>query len=178
MTWTQHAVAKAHAQQHKQLMPVDKLCIPNHVELALSASGHALQLNRIICCLPFAEQVILQTHATFLRLHCLSSDTHQTSTVEAHLPSSPEQVTWHSFTPAIVCAVFMGMGEPLLNLPSVLRAHTMLNENLGVGQRHITISTVGVPNAIMKLASHQLQSTLAISIHAPNQQLREQLVPR
>ncbi|KAL0020893.1 hypothetical protein WJX77_007989 [Trebouxia sp. C0004] len=73
--------------------------------------------------------------------------------------------------------VFMGMGEPLLNLPSVMRAHTMLNENLGVGQRHITISTVGVPNAIMKLASHNLQSTLAISIHAPNQQLREQLVP-
>lgn len=72
----------------------------------------------------------------------------------------------------------MGMGEPLLNLPSVMRAHTMLNENLGVGQRHITISTVGVPNAIMKLASHNLQSTLAISIHAPNQQLREQLVPR
>ncbi len=72
----------------------------------------------------------------------------------------------------------MGMGEPLLNLPSVMRAHTMLNENLGVGQRHITISTVGVPNAIMKLASHNLQSTLAISIHAPNQELREQLVPR
>lgn len=75
-------------------------------------------------------------------------------------------------------AVFMGMGEPLLNLPSVLRAHTMLNECLGVGQRHMTISTVGVPNAIMKLATHKLQSTLAISIHAPNQQLREQLVPR
>lgn len=72
----------------------------------------------------------------------------------------------------------MGMGEPLLNLPSVLRAHTMLNECLGIGQRHMTISTVGVPNAIMKLASHKLQSTLAISIHSPNQQLREQLVPR
>lgn len=75
-------------------------------------------------------------------------------------------------------AVFMGMGEPLLNLPSVMRAHTMLNESLGVGQRHITISTVGVPNAIMKLAAYNLQSTLAISIHASNQQLREQLIPR
>lgn len=73
--------------------------------------------------------------------------------------------------------VFMGMGEPLLNLPSVMRAHTMLNESLGVGQRHITISTVGVPNAIMKLAAYNLQSTLAISIHASNQQLREQLIP-
>ena len=72
----------------------------------------------------------------------------------------------------------MGMGEPLLNLPSTLRAHAMLNESLGIGARHITISTVGVPNAIMKLASHKLQSTLAISIHAPNQHLREKLVPR
>lgn len=79
---------------------------------------------------------------------------------------------------SLAFTVFMGMGEPLLNLPSVLRAHIMLNECLGVGQRHMTISTVGVPNAIMKLASHKLQSTLAISIHAPNQQLREQLVPR
>lgn len=78
----------------------------------------------------------------------------------------------------IVLAVFMGMGEPLLNLPSVMCAHAILNKKLGVGQRRITISTVGVPNAIMKLASHNMQSTLAISIHAPNQQLREQLVPR
>ena len=72
----------------------------------------------------------------------------------------------------------MGMGEPLLNLPSVLRAHSFLNQDLKIGQRNMTISTVGVPNSIMKLASSNLQSTLAISIHAPNQQLREQLIPR
>ena len=72
----------------------------------------------------------------------------------------------------------MGMGEPMLNLPSVLKAHTFLNQDFGIGQRNITISTVGVPNSIMKLASSNLQSTLAISIHAPNQRLREQLIPR
>ncbi|GJP45916.1 hypothetical protein CLOM_g5252 [Closterium sp. NIES-68] len=73
--------------------------------------------------------------------------------------------------------VFMGMGEPLLNLPAVLRAHKCLNQDVGIGQRNMTISTVGVPNAIARLASHKLQSTLAVSLHAPNQQLREALVP-
>jgi len=73
--------------------------------------------------------------------------------------------------------VFMGMGEPLLNLPSVMRAHSVLNQDLGIGARHITISTVGVPNAIRNLANYDTQSTLAVSIHAPNQQLRESIVP-
>jgi 23S rRNA (adenine2503-C2)-methyltransferase len=73
--------------------------------------------------------------------------------------------------------VFMGMGEPLLNLPSVMTAHAFLNRELAIGARHITISTVGVPNAIQKLAAYDTQSTLAVSIHAPNQKLREQLVP-
>ena len=72
----------------------------------------------------------------------------------------------------------MGMGEPLLNLPSVLRAHEALTRDLGIGARRITISTVGVPNAIARLAAADLQSTLAVSIHAANQQLREQLIPR
>lgn len=73
--------------------------------------------------------------------------------------------------------VFMGMGEPLLNLPSVMAAHLFLNRDLGIGARHITISTVGVPNAIAAFARYRTQSTLAISIHAPTQALREQLVP-
>ncbi|KAL4440001.1 hypothetical protein ABPG75_003002 [Micractinium tetrahymenae] len=73
--------------------------------------------------------------------------------------------------------VFMGMGEPLLNLPSVMRAHDILNKEIGIGARHITISTVGVPNAIQRMGRLQLQSTLAVSIHAPNQALREQIVP-
>ncbi|XP_057489423.1 uncharacterized protein LOC130775289 [Actinidia eriantha] len=46
-----------------------------------------------------------------------------------------------------------------------------------IGQRMITISTVGVPNTIKKLASHKLQSTLVVSLHAPNQKLRESIVP-
>eukprot|EP00898_Chlorokybus_atmophyticus_P008080 jgi/Chlat1/8273/Chrsp78S09210 len=73
--------------------------------------------------------------------------------------------------------VFMGMGEPLLNLSAVVAAQRCLNQDVGIGQRMITISTVGVPNAISRLAQLNLQSTLAVSLHAPNQKLREQLVP-
>lgn len=73
--------------------------------------------------------------------------------------------------------VFMGMGEPMMNLKAVLEAHRCLNKDVQIGQRMITISTVGVPNTIKKLATHKLQSTLAISLHAPNQKLRETIVP-
>ncbi|AQK93549.1 Radical SAM superfamily protein [Zea mays] len=50
-------------------------------------------------------------------------------------------------------------------------------EELKIRQRKMTISTVGVPNTIKMLASHKLQSTLAVSLHAPNQKLRETIVP-
>ncbi|KAJ7960126.1 Ribosomal RNA large subunit methyltransferase [Quillaja saponaria] len=81
------------------------------------------------------------------------------------------------FKNRVTNVVFMGMGEPMLNLKSVLGAHSCLNKDVQIGQRMITISTVGVPNTIKKLASHKLQSTLAVSLHAPNQKLRETIVP-
>lgn len=71
----------------------------------------------------------------------------------------------------------MGMGEPLLNMGQVVKAYEILNKQVGIGARNITISTVGVPNTIRKLASYKLQLTLAVSLHAPNQALRETLVP-
>ncbi|MBE9179417.1 23S rRNA (adenine(2503)-C(2))-methyltransferase RlmN [Oculatella sp. LEGE 06141] len=73
--------------------------------------------------------------------------------------------------------VFMGMGEPLLNVDHVLGAVRSLNLDVGIGQRAITISTVGIPGRILRLAQHQLQATLAISLHASNQTLRETLIP-
>ncbi|KAG5121074.1 hypothetical protein JHK84_039414 [Glycine max] len=81
------------------------------------------------------------------------------------------------FKNRVTNVVFMGMGEPMLNLKAVLEAHRCLNKDVQIGQRMITISTVGVPNTIKKLASHKLQSTLAVSLHAPNQKLRETIVP-
>tara|TARA_B100001142_G_scaffold303888_1_gene331548 strand:+ start:2040 stop:3587 length:1548 start_codon:yes stop_codon:yes gene_type:complete len=73
--------------------------------------------------------------------------------------------------------VMMGMGEPLMNLKEVLRAHRCLNRDVGIGGRYFTISTVGVPNQLSKLAAHKLQATLAVSLHAPTQELREKLIP-
>lgn len=73
--------------------------------------------------------------------------------------------------------VFMGMGEPLLNTDNVLSAIRSINQDIGIGQRLITVSTVGIPGHIRRFAEHQLQVTLAISLHASNQTQREQLIP-
>jgi 23S rRNA (adenine2503-C2)-methyltransferase len=73
--------------------------------------------------------------------------------------------------------VFMGMGEPLLNRQAVVQSILRLNQDIGIGQRHMTLSTVGVPHQIEQLAQENLQVTLAVSLHAPTQALREQLIP-
>ncbi|MCX8052217.1 MAG: 23S rRNA (adenine(2503)-C(2))-methyltransferase RlmN [Armatimonadetes bacterium] len=73
--------------------------------------------------------------------------------------------------------VFMGMGEPLLNLQNVLKAVRILNEEVGISMRRMTISTVGITPAIRKLAELDLQLTLAISLHAPDDNLRRKLIP-
>jgi 23S rRNA (adenine2503-C2)-methyltransferase len=69
-------------------------------------------------------------------------------------------------------AVFMGMGEPMLNLPAVVQAVEVINKHVGIGARHITISTVGVRGQLPLLAQHKLQCLVAVSLHAPNQRLR------
>jgi len=75
--------------------------------------------------------------------------------------------------------VFMGLGEPLANYDNVLAAVRIINADWGmnIGARKITISTVGMPNPIRKLAKEQLQIGLAISLHAPTDKLRRELVP-
>ncbi|GAB4451792.1 MAG: 23S rRNA (adenine(2503)-C(2))-methyltransferase RlmN [Armatimonadaceae bacterium] len=77
----------------------------------------------------------------------------------------------------ITHVVLMGMGEPLLNYPAVLKSVHLLNEEVGIAMRHITLSTVGVVPNILKLAEEDLQLTLAVSLHAPNDALRNELVP-
>jgi 23S rRNA (adenine2503-C2)-methyltransferase len=78
--------------------------------------------------------------------------------------------------------VFMGMGEPLANYGRVVAAVRRLvappPEGLGLSQRHITISTVGLVPAIRRLAGEDLNGvTLALSLHAPDDELRDELVP-
>ncbi len=73
--------------------------------------------------------------------------------------------------------VFMGMGEPLMNFQATLQAVHLLNTEVGIGMRHLTVSTVGYVPGIRQLAEERLQITLAVSLHAPNDQLRQQLIP-
>ena len=76
--------------------------------------------------------------------------------------------------------VFMGMGEPLANFKAVTHAVRTLSADwgMGIGARKITISTVGMHKAIEKLADElELPVTLALSLHAPNDELRRKLIP-
>jgi 23S rRNA (adenine2503-C2)-methyltransferase len=77
--------------------------------------------------------------------------------------------------------VFMGMGEPLANYAALSRALRRITDpspaGLGIGQRHVTVSTVGLVPAIDRLIAEQLQVTLAVSLHAPDDELRDTLVP-
>ena len=77
--------------------------------------------------------------------------------------------------------VFMGMGEPLANYASVLAAVRRLTdpvpEGMGISQRSVTVSTVGLVPAIARLAAERLSVRLAVSLHAPDDGLRDTLVP-
>jgi len=77
--------------------------------------------------------------------------------------------------------VFMGMGEPLANYARVLGAVRRLTDpvphGFGLSQRHLTVSTVGLVPAIRQLADEKLQVRLAVSLHAPDDELRNTLVP-
>jgi 23S rRNA (adenine2503-C2)-methyltransferase len=80
----------------------------------------------------------------------------------------------------ITNVVFMGMGEPLSNLPNVIPAIRTITAlwGLGISARKITVSTVGLPKAIDKLAEQlDLPVTLALSLHAPNDEIRRELIP-
>ncbi|MFA4830639.1 MAG: 23S rRNA (adenine(2503)-C(2))-methyltransferase RlmN [Patescibacteria group bacterium] len=75
--------------------------------------------------------------------------------------------------------VFMGMGEPFMNYDNVLSAINLINSATGfnIGARHISVSTAGLIDGINKFSSEKLAVNLAISLHAPNDNLRSRLMP-
>jgi len=79
----------------------------------------------------------------------------------------------------ITNVVFMGIGEPLANYDNVIKALKIINADwgLGIGLRHITISTVGITEKIKQLAKEGIKVNLAISLHSPNNTIRNKIIP-
>ncbi len=73
--------------------------------------------------------------------------------------------------------VYMGQGEPLLNTENVIASIYTMMDSVGIGQRHITVSTSGIIPGINRLADEDLQITLALSLHAPDRETRDSIVP-
>jgi 23S rRNA (adenine2503-C2)-methyltransferase len=100
---------------------------------------------------------------------------------ERHLSAGEiiEQVlrAQHASPQRVSNVVFMGMGEPLANVDAVLDACTRLHADIGISARHITVSTVGVVPGMQRLTEFPLPVTLAVSLHAPDDALRAELVP-
>lgn len=100
-----------------------------------------------------------------------------TRNLKAHEIIDQVLTVQEDFEQRVSNVVFMGMGEPMANIDEVVAAVKSLNKDVGIGARSITVSTVGIPGKIQQLAQHQLQIVLAVSLHASNQALREQLIP-
>jgi len=81
--------------------------------------------------------------------------------------------------PAVSHIVFMGMGEPLANFEEVIGAIDLLKDplRLGLSERRVTVSTVGLVDEIRKVAEMERQFHLVLSLHAPNQHLRKKIIP-
>jgi 23S rRNA (adenine2503-C2)-methyltransferase len=100
---------------------------------------------------------------------------------ERHLAAGEivEQVlrAQHASEQRVSNVVYMGMGEPLANFDAVWESVERLHDDVGISARRITVSTVGVVPGIRRLAAAPLPVTLAVSLHAPDDELRNQLVP-
>jgi 23S rRNA (adenine2503-C2)-methyltransferase len=77
----------------------------------------------------------------------------------------------------ITHVVYMGMGEPLANYAATVASIRLLSKEVGLSARRITVSTVGLPAAIRRLATERLPITLAVSIHAPDDDVRRVIMP-
>jgi 23S rRNA (adenine2503-C2)-methyltransferase len=83
------------------------------------------------------------------------------------------------YEPTRINIIYMGMGEPLLNLANVIKSLTILNDELGLAipMRRITVSTAGIPKGMQAIFNMAKPPRLALSLHAPHQELREKLMP-
>ena len=142
-------------------------------------TGDGAQLETVLMCSAQRATVCVSSQAG-CAMGCTFCATGQGG-FERHLDTAEivEQVlrAQHATTQRVSHVVFMGMGEPLANVEAVCGALERLHDDLGISARHLTVSTVGVVPGIQRLAEHALPVTLAVSLHAPDDTLRDTLVP-
>jgi 23S rRNA (adenine2503-C2)-methyltransferase len=88
-----------------------------------------------------------------------------------------EQVAWAMRERPVTHVVFMGMGEPLANYDNTVAAVRRIHDEIGISARRLTVSTVGIVPGIRRLADEGIPVTLAVSLHAANDELRNELIP-
>ncbi|MGH9002305.1 MAG: 23S rRNA (adenine(2503)-C(2))-methyltransferase RlmN, partial [Acidimicrobiia bacterium] len=138
------------------------------------------QVETVLMCYPGSRATVCVSSQAGCAMGCTFCATGQAG-FERHLGAGEivEQVVraQHASPQRVSNVVFMGMGEPLANLDATLAAIDRLHGDLGISARHITVSTVGISPGIRRLAAQPLPVTLAVSLHAPDDELRDQLVP-
>ncbi len=127
--------------------------------------------DRVSCCL--STQVGCPMGCTFCATGLNGFDRNLT-----HSEIVAQYLLLQSVSPRRVShVVFMGMGEPLLNLDNVLKALRIFHDEVGLSYRHLTISTVGLVPQIRKLALEKLPIHLALSLHSPLDEVRGSMMP-
>jgi 23S rRNA (adenine2503-C2)-methyltransferase len=136
-------------------------------EVLISAPG-----RRTVC---ISTQVGCRFHCAF----CASGQNGFHRNLEAGEMVGQVLLAANTFSENLTNVVFMGMGEPLDNYDATLKAVRIINDKdgLNIGARKITISTCGIIPGIERLAAEGLQVELSVSLHAPNDELRSQLMP-
>lgn len=145
----------------------------------LWSTGDGAQVETVLMRYPERATVCISSQAG-CAMGCTFCATGQAG-FERHLTTAEivEQVVraQHGCEQRVSNVVFMGMGEPLANEGAVWPAVERIHADLGISARNITVSTVGVVPAMRRLASRPLPVTLAVSLHASDDALRDELVP-
>ena len=144
-----------------------------------AAGGDGASVETVLMHYPGRATVCVSTQAG-CAMGCTFCATGQAG-FERHLSAGEivEQVVraQHGSEPRVGNVVFMGMGEPLANYDATWEALCRLHDDFGISARHLTVSTVGVVPGMRRLAAGHLPVTLAVSLHAPDDSVRDELVP-